>query len=328
MNLRTEDSPFRALGFTALEEELYRSVLRAHGATLGELAPTLGTTVPALREAVGPLADAGLIRLVDDRLTALPPDVALGRLLNQETERLRTVRDQLDLLRGLVPELTAQHLSSRSPTGDPIVVERIEGGDVVGLLRDLAATSTGDMLWLRPDLWRYPHGREMDSQVPDLIAAGRRSRALYPARVLEEAPEVVRDRAEAGEHVRLLAEVPCRLAILGSEAALISEQFGVNDGRRLVLRQHSMIGALTLLFENLWERAVPVPGLEGLNGEGVSDRRLLLDQLAAGAKDEQIARALGLSLRTVRRRVAEVLGELGADSRFQAGVEAARRGWL
>ena len=51
-------------------------------------------------------------------------------------------------------------------------------------------------------------------------------------------------------------------------------------------------------------------------------------QLAAGAKDEQIARTLGISLRTVRRRVADLLIELGVDTRFQAGVEAVRRGWL
>jgi hypothetical protein len=30
----------------------------------------------------------------------------------------------------------------------------------------------------------------------------------------------------------------------------------------------------------------------------------------------------------VRRRVAELLDELGAGSRFQAGAEAVRRGWL
>jgi len=72
-----------------------------------------------------------------------------------------------------------------------------------------------------------------------------------------------------------------------------------------------------------------VPGLDGQRyTEGVTDQRLLLGQLAGGAKDEQIARALGLSVRTVRRRVAELLEELGADSRFQAGVEAVRRGWI
>jgi DNA-binding NarL/FixJ family response regulator len=60
----------------------------------------------------------------------------------------------------------------------------------------------------------------------------------------------------------------------------------------------------------------------------VDIRGNLLRQLAAGAKDEQIARTLGLSLRTVRRRVAGLLIELGVDTRFQAGVEAVRRGWL
>jgi DNA-binding NarL/FixJ family response regulator len=40
-----------------------------------------------------------------------------------------------------------------------------------------------------------------------------------------------------------------------------------------------------------------------------------------------IARSLGVSLRTVRRRIAELLAELGVESRFQAGAEAVRRGW-
>jgi DNA-binding NarL/FixJ family response regulator len=71
-----------------------------------------------------------------------------------------------------------------------------------------------------------------------------------------------------------------------------------------------------------------VPGLDGGIDDPTGERRLLLVQLARGAKDEQIARALGLSLRTVRRRVADILADLGADSRFQAGVEAVSRGWI
>jgi DNA-binding NarL/FixJ family response regulator len=77
----------------------------------------------------------------------------------------------------------------------------------------------------------------------------------------------------------------------------------------------------------MWERAAPVPNMDF--GDARRDlRRFLLQELAAGAKDEQIARTLGLSLRTVRRRVADLLIELGVDNRFQAGVEAVRRGWL
>jgi DNA-binding NarL/FixJ family response regulator len=84
---------------------------------------------------------------------------------------------------------------------------------------------------------------------------------------------------------------------------------------------------MTSYFELLWERAVAVPALE--RGDATPDLdELLLAQLAQGAKDEQIARILGISLRTVRRRVASMMAELGVDSRFQAGVEAVRRGWL
>ncbi|MQA60571.1 MAG: transcriptional regulator TrmB, partial [Actinophytocola sp.] len=54
----------------------------------------------------------------------------------------------------------------------------------------------------------------------------------------------------------------------------------------------------------------------------------LLTLLAAGVKDETIARQLMISPRTVTRRVAELLDERGARTRFQAGALAQQRGWL
>ncbi|MFF3559037.1 hypothetical protein ACFYXS_03210 [Streptomyces sp. NPDC002574] len=41
-----------------------------------------------------------------------------------------------------------------------------------------------------------------------------------------------------------------------------------------------------------------------------------------------MGRKLGLSDRTVRRIVAELMQQIGADSRFQAGVKMVRLGWL
>ena len=43
----------------------------------------------------------------------------------------------------------------------------------------------------------------------------------------------------------------------------------------------------------------------------------------SGLTDEAIARQLGLSHRTVQRRVAAFMADLGAHTRFQAGVKAA-----
>jgi DNA-binding NarL/FixJ family response regulator len=53
-------------------------------------------------------------------------------------------------------------------------------------------------------------------------------------------------------------------------------------------------------------------------------KREIVRRLAAGDKDEAIARGLGISLRTCRRYIAEILSATGAVSRFQAGFRLAR----
>ena len=317
------------LGFSAGQEELYRLLLRNSGSSVPDLAALAGLTSDDLRERVALLAGAGVVDVVDDIVTARPPAEAITRLVSDEARRVRLRSDQLEAVRGLLPELSAEHVSAAAPTSEGVVVERVHGGDVLQLLRSMATSSAGDLLWLRPDQWKLSTAHGVDDWVREMVASGRRSRAIYPARVLEESPESIRRRAEAGEHVRILAEVPCRLAITGTAAALMSEDFGLPTERRLVIRQPALVEALTLMFEGLWEKAMSVPGLDAQpDAEGASDQRLLLLELAGGAKDEQIARALGMSVRTVRRRVADVMDELGADSRFQAGVEAVRRGWI
>ncbi|MFJ2061321.1 helix-turn-helix domain-containing protein [Streptomyces sp. NPDC087908] len=79
------------------------------------------------------------------------------------------------------------------------------------------------------------------------------------------------------------------------------------------------------MFDALWECATRV----GSAGSPLTvDQRELLALLAAGLKDESIARRLGVHVHTARRRISRMRNELGADTRFQAGVQAADRGWL
>jgi DNA-binding NarL/FixJ family response regulator len=49
---------------------------------------------------------------------------------------------------------------------------------------------------------------------------------------------------------------------------------------------------------------------------------------AQGLTDEAAAARLGVSHRTARRMMAELMERLGARSRFEAGLRAAQRGWL
>lgn len=317
------------LGLDSGDERVYRGILRsAPGATVMQLCETTGLAAGELEVHLERLVDAGLVRVSDGVVTAEPPAVAVGGVVEAQTRRLQRVATQVDALRNLVPALVADHQATGGSAHSTVAVEANQGGEVARLLRKLAEESEGEMRWFRPDQWRLPVTREIDGLVTELLESGRPSRAIYPSRVLDDAPDVVRRRAEAGELVRIVARLPTRLAVMGDQVALLPDRWGGNTGRRLVIREHSIVGALGALFEHVWDQAMAVPGLEGGAPDPAGERRLLLHELAHGAKDEQLARAMGVSLRTVRRRIADLMQELGATSRFEAGVEAVRRGWI
>ena len=58
------------------------------------------------------------------------------------------------------------------------------------------------------------------------------------------------------------------------------------------------------------------------------EERRIVGLLAEGLTDDAIARRLGLTRRTCRRRIRVLMERLGARSRFQAGALAAKAGWL
>ena len=331
MPARDRPRPLTALGLSPAQERLYRALLRVASMSPESAAEVLGAPEgsPDYAEAVDDLVSRGLVLHAIDDLVAAPPARALALRLEPTVLGADQLRERLAAVQDLLPELEAEHRTAREERTEHVELQAIDRQQVVPTLQTIALETTGELRWLRPQHW--VSGAAGDRWIGQLLAGGRRSRAIYPARALEEAPVAVRRRAERGEHVRVLGSVPGRLALIGDVAALVPRSLGPGDDVILVVRQRALVDSLIWLFESLWERALVVPGLPG-DGDTVSAdegaRRLLLEQLARGAKDEQIARTLGLSLRTVRRRVADLMDDLGAGSRFQAGVEAVRRGWI
>jgi DNA-binding CsgD family transcriptional regulator len=137
----------------------------------------------------------------------------------------------------------------------------------------------------------------------------------------------------SGADVRVTsAEIPA-VVISDRRTALIISGSSQNPGESIWTRQPSIIAALAALFEQTWNAASPIqPRCPEVIRERTSDlswrQRELLRLLASGATDEVAARHLGLSVRTTRRHMASLMDSLQATSRFQAGAEAARRGWL
>jgi len=322
-------SVLAALGLDRRVERLYFQLAPASGQTVAGAAQLVQARPEQLLRDMAPLLERGLVVLSDDRLRVPPLAEALSELVLREARSAAASATTLAGLSSAVPHLVA---AATRPARDdvsevqPLEGELSSGGNPLELLRLMLRTSRGDMLWLRPDAWAMPRESLVSELLAEAIATGRRSRAIYPVRALTEAPDALRTRARLGEQVRVISEVPTRMFILGETHAVLPEPIGFADEPRVHVRQRSIVAALTLWFESLWTRAAPVPDLEA--GEDPDGRQFLLEQLMAGATDEVIARKLGISLRTVRRRVAGLMTELGVDTRFQAGVEAVRRGWL
>lgn len=327
---RTPQSLLAALGFSPKVERLYHRGLALSGGELSTVASALQRTTDELVSDLGPLIERGIASVHGGRLTVMGPTEALAAVIRLQVAAAADISGSLQTVASAVPFLTAAATRPAPDEVDEMGLldgEVSSGGNPQSLLTTLISQSRGDMLWFRPDAWRMPRESAVAQVVAAAIASGRRSRAIYPAVALQEAPEVLRVRAEAGEQVRVIDDLPTRLLVIGGTHALLPEPLGFADEPRILVRQPALVQAARMLFELVWEKASPVVELD-LGEARPHLRRFLVQQLAEGAKDEQIARTLGISLRTVRRRVASLMVELGADSRFQAGVEAVRRGWI
>lgn len=330
MAVDVPSSVLTSLGLTRESERLYYQVAPTSGNTLDEVTRLLQLRRDELLSQLIPLRDLGLVELMGEKVVVPPMALVVADLVRGEASRASTVASRLDALAWAVPHLVAA--ATRPAEADvsdtrPIEGELSSGGNALALIGQMLRTSRGDMLWLRPDAWAMPRESAVSQMLAEAMAGGRKSRAIYPVRALHEAPEALRTRARLGEQIRVISELPTRMFILGDAHAVLPEPLGYADEPRVHIRQRSVVAALTHWFEQLWSTATPVPAFD--TGEARPDlRRFLLEQLVAGAQDEVIARKLGISLRTVRRRIAALMTELGVDTRFQAGVEAVRRGWL
>lgn len=100
------------------------------------------------------------------------------------------------------------------------------------------------------------------------------------------------------------------------------------------LRATTAVQALGRLCQEIWDLSTPYgadlqSGLQRLDRLPLTERdQRILTLLATGASDQVIARQTSVSVRTVERRVRYLMNHLGAATRFQAGVQAARRGWI
>jgi len=325
--------PLRTLGLSQAQSEVYSAVLRLHLADLPDLAQAVDEPVEFVARELATLVRLGVVDERDGKYLARHPAAAFGRLVADRLEQIAQESRQIDDVLGSIRNLTHHYDAGRDYRSGQFAVESVSGADVLyeSVVGIALQAPPMDLISVVPDrrtisdlVNRYARPW-VDALHKGLITS--RCLVQVAAMATPGAAELLARLEEAGARIRLADELPSWYLTVGDEAAGLPAQWGGslpdNAYNFYLVRSPIIVAVLRSLFEELWARAVP------LSPPSQTDGMIQVLRLAAhGMPDEMIARHLGVSVRTVRTRFAEAMSELGAGSRFQAGVQAARRGWL
>ncbi|SEE25080.1 helix-turn-helix domain-containing protein [Jiangella alba] len=322
-------------GVTAAEEEAYRLLVRAGELDVAGLAARLpGVDAAAV---AGGLAELGLVRRLPgggERYAPNPPDVAFGPLLLHGQEAL-------DRARSAVAELAEEHRATARRRDAGQLLEIVTGGEAIReRIRTVQLGTREELLWFcRAGHVAMPSEDNVEEY--DMLARGVSYRVLYERQLLEE-PGMLDDLAKgiaAGEQARSAPSLPVRLAISDRSVAicpLVPRSDGSTEPTAAIVRDSNLLTALIALFESYWASATPIQLSDGVavagpgagTGPLSGDERFLLSLLVAGVTDKAIATRLGVSMRTVQRRIRDLMALASAETRMQLAWQVARRGWL
>lgn len=334
-----DDEPiFDLLGIDQLGERIYGFVLREGGAGARSIATHFAITEDLATERLDELRGMGLIARLSGEsgaYAAVDPRFALRALTDRHSDGIAKIRAR-------VPALAEHFDRARTAAPDHRETQVLSNpDDVAAWYARLQHQAAHEFMAFDRPPYVSAAANPLETVVLDRGVAWR---AIYAAASFETEGswEEAQLLAARGEQARVVPDLPVKLAIADRSVALVSLTLDPTRREAVVTESPSLVKALCDLFEFYWACAIPVPsdradaaGLHAGNAAPAArnraatrEERVLLTLIAAGLKDDVIARQLGISSRTVRRRSQDLMSELGAANRFQAGVQAAKRGWV
>jgi DNA-binding CsgD family transcriptional regulator/sugar-specific transcriptional regulator TrmB len=321
-----------AVGVDAEAEAVYRALLAEPECSVETLVLRVGLTPAEVASCLGRLDRLGLAGRSDRDpgcWRPVAPTTGLPPLLERAQLEVDRSRRLLHEAQTAASKLMADYpgLDVRASSGQFRPLHGVH--EVQACLEELARTARRECLTMLPGV-ATARDRRLDQEMFDRGVTGR----ILWQDASRSAPLTMdygRWLNRSGARVRTAPVLPTRMVVMDREVALIplSDPLNPLEGAALVTAP-GMILSLVALFEQTWETATPIEELPAVDSStGLTDaERDLLILLSSGLTDMAVGKKLGVSERTVSRMVASVMTRLGASSRFEAGLEAARRGWL
>lgn len=327
---------FEAIGLNPTAEAVYRMVLNSPATDAEQLAEQLDLPLDDVRHALKSLRDLRLLREAGDegddpRLQLVDPDIGLVALLARSEAELSARQRQIEATRSAVNTIAAQYNGRherayegvRQIIGMDAVNARVE--ELAGLAEEACMSFvTGGAV--KPEL--MSQAKPLDQLA---MERGVALRNIFQESFRNDPNtlQYVGWMAAMGAQTRTVPSLPMRMILVDRKVAVMP--LDPVDPRKgaLEVSNSGMVATMCVLFEQFWDAATPWTEPVRPDQHGLTRReREILGMLAIGHTDDWIARRLGVSLRTVRRVIADLMTRLDARSRFEAGVLAVRSGWL
>ena len=322
-----------SLGLSGEEEVLYRALVEFPSATPGALSSTTGMPATDVETLLKSLTAQGLVARTgstsDGRYVAASPAIALGPLVRQRREDLR--RAELELV-----ALTERYFVSAADRTAGDLVEVVTGVELIAKrLQQLQAGAREEVRAL-VTARTIAVPREENPAEDEGVRRGVKYRVVIERGILDQAgaeADMI-GALRSGEEIRVLERVPIKLLIADKSHAMVPMDGDGSTAAALLVHRSGVLDALLALFDAAWERGRPLGiGQDTLveteppDGIDDDDRRILV-LLLAGLTDASVASQLNLSMRTVQRRVRDLMDLAGVHTRMQLGWHAARQGWV
>ena len=315
-----------------LAVDAYRSALRAGVFIDEEIASELGVERVRITEARTALQDLRLLSPGAGPAIPLDPEVVEVELIAPLEMSVARQRRQIAGIHRQLNALSALYRSVEHRHGTDVSIRVLDNAAEVRREIDLARhRCVKERLSLQPGGGRSAPLLQQDLvQTQELLRRGVRVRTLYQhtARSSLTTRSYVAQICEEGAEVRTSAELSERLIVYDRHTAFVpKERKGAEPPGAAVVTDPTLVAYLCRSFEAAWQVGRPFNSAEPADQQQVSAelRSSILRLMAMGLKDEVIARRLGMATRTCRRYISALMTELGATSRFQAGVLIGRQ---
>ncbi|MFF7442735.1 helix-turn-helix domain-containing protein [Streptomyces sp. NPDC008122] len=322
------------LGLEPDDEHVYRVLLGRPNSTPVHLSDLLVLSRAHVDKALCRLVGWGLVtRSADERYTAAPPAMALGALIAQRRDGLRTAEQAL-------VTFAEEHRAAMTGSSITDLIEVVTGVDAIRhrFLQVQQAARTEVRSFITAPFVALPP--DENTAEPMALDRGVLFRAVLDREVLAE-PGIVHDAIDSlrnGVQLRVADHLPMKLVLADADLGLVPLAVTpAGEPGAVLLHRSGLLDALDALFETVWRTAHPLQlsgtGDEpeatvevGPQGPTELDRRILA-LLLAGLTDLAAATQLGLSPRTLHRRLRHLMDLAGVRTRMQLGAHAVRHGW-